>query len=348
MSQVPRRRVLTGMRTTGVLHLGHYDGALRKWLEYQENADSENFFLLADYQALTTHSDHPEILTTSVVDVALDWLAVGLDPTRNDVHFVQQSQIPERHELSMLLQMVAKWSDIKDIPTVRTELKNLKTEETVGFFAYPCDQAADVFMVQPVPSAKYDRVIVPVGDDQRSILERCNKIVNRFNTQYKVELFRPCIIVSGEKGTLKGIDGQEKMGKSLNNAINLTDSPEVVHKKIHERMFTDPNHLRVSDAGTTAGNMVFEYLRKFDPDQATVEQLAIDYETPGVRLGDVQLKNRLVNVLNEMLAPIQERRSKFSRSDVRDIVMSGTSRARELCVPVLDEVRRLMHVGFPA
>lgn len=350
-------RVLTGMRTTGVLHLGHYVGALKAWLDYQNNTemDYDNYFLLADFQALSTHADRPEVLTQAIRDVVLDWLSVGLDPTLPNVHFVQQSQIPERYELSMMFQMVARYKDIMDIPTLKVELRQLEDQRknpTVGFITYPVDQAADVFMVTPQPLGPYDKIYVPVGSDQNSILERGNVIARSFNSMYNCKIFTPCTIHEGVLGRLPGTGDPSKpeggkMGKSLGNTINLSDDPATVRGKVME-MYTDEEHKNIGDAGDTFTNPTFVYHRAFNDNKAEVADLTERYKTPGVRCGDVEVKEKLAVAINRFLDPIREKRARCESADIRGMVVEGTRRARELCIPVVEAARDAMHLKLPA
>lgn len=351
------RRILTGMRTTGVLHLGHYVGALERWIEYQNdpNFDNECYFLLADFQALSTHADRPEVMARSVREVVLDWMSVGLDPTRDNVKFVLQSQVTGRMELSLMLQMVARYKDIMDIPTLKHELQDLEDQHrnpTIGFIAYPVDQAADIAMVTPQPPGQWDRILVPVGSDQNPILERCNVIYRTFNAQYQRQVFLQCTAHEGRVGRLPGTGDPDtpeggKMAKGKSNTINLSDDPATVRGKVHG-MYTDRKHEHATDAGDTERNPVFVYLRTFHPDQTRVAQMDKDYRTAGVRLGDVQVKNELASAINQFLDPIRERRAEAERTaNVRDIVMTGTKEASDLCVQVVESAREAMHLRFP-
>jgi tryptophanyl-tRNA synthetase len=225
-----KKVVLTGMRTTGSLHLGHYVGALENWLQIQNTGEYECYFLLADVQALTTHSQNPEILRESVRNVVLDWLSVGLNPGLSHVHFVLQSQVPERYELSILLQMIANYNVLMDNPTLKTELTRQK-DATVGFMTYPVDQCADIYMVSPMPPAYGAQILVPIGEDQIPHLEYARDVARKFNARYGYTLV-PCSPLPAKIGRLVGTDGNEKMGKSTNNAIFLSDSKEVVAKKV--------------------------------------------------------------------------------------------------------------------
>lgn len=351
------RRVLTGMRTTGVLHLGHYVGALEGWRQYQDDTEFDNdcYFLLADFQALSTHADKPEFLRQSVRDVVLDWLSVGLDPTRSNVHFVLQSMVQGRMELSQMLQMVARYRDIMETPTLKQELKDLEDQRknpTIGFIAYPVDQAADIAMITPQPIGYWDKILVPVGSDQNPILERDNVIYRTFNATYGCNVFLPCTPHVGRVGRLPGTGDPNtaeggKMSKGKDNTINLSDDPTTIRGKVRE-MYTDRNHLRATDAGETERNPVFVYLRIFHPDQAKVSQMEKDYRTPGVRLGDVEVKNELAAAINSFLDPIREKRAEMERTaNIRDIVITGTEAASKLCMPVVEAARKAMHLNFP-
>jgi tryptophanyl-tRNA synthetase len=338
------KRVLTGMRTTGQLHLGHYVGALKQWLEVQNTGEYECFFLLADIQALTTHADQPELLTKSVRDVVLDWLAVGLDPSRPNVHFVLQSQVPERAELSIAFSMIAKYSEVMRNPTLKSEFEDLGKNATIGFIAYPVDQVADIYMVSPTPPEPNDRLLVPVGEDQVPHLEYARILARRFNKKYG-EVFVPCRNLVGEVGRLVGIDGQIKMSKSKGNTINLADDEKTVEKQVM-KMFTDPKRIHADTPGETENNPVFVYHRAFNPDEGEIADLTERYQKG--KVGDVEVKRRLAAVLNNFLDPIRERREKFKREDLREILLSGTKVARKACVPVMESVREKMHLVYPS
>jgi tryptophanyl-tRNA synthetase len=339
-----RKRVLTGMRTTGELHLGHYAGALEEWLRIQQEGDHECFFLLADIQALTTHAKDPAKLTQSVRDVVLDWLAVGLDPNLPNIHFVLQSQIPERHELSIEFMMIARYSEVLRNPTLKDEQANLakKEEVSMGFMAYPVDQVADIYMVSPTPPRAGDRLLVPVGEDQLPHLELARKIGRRFNQNYG-EVFVPCEPLVGRFGRLPGIDGK-KMSKSLGNAISLSDDAETVAAKV-KHMFTDPKRVRADMPGETEKNPVFIYLRAFDPNLAEVQELTERYQQG--KVGDVEVKRILAQRLNEFLTPIRERRAQHEQADIREILEEGTRVTREAAKPVIEAVREKMHLVYP-
>ncbi len=337
-----RKVVLTGMRTTGSLHLGHYVGALKSWKGIQDAGEYECYFLLADVQALTTHADNPALLTRSVVEVTKDWLAVGLDPTLPHVHFVLQSQVLERYELSALLMMIARYSEVMRNPTLKTELER-QPNASMGFMTYPVDQVADIFMVSPYPLHPDNEILIPVGDDQVPHVEYANDLGARFNRDYG-PVFPTCQALVGKVGRLVGTDGKAKMSKSLGNTIQLSDDAATVNQKV-KGMFTDPNHLRVADPGNPDDNPVFVYLRAFDPDQAGVEELAQQYRRGG--LGDVVLKNRLATVLNDFLEPVRQRRASLADAKIGDIIRDGSQVAREACTPVVEAVREYMALRIP-
>jgi len=343
------RRVLTGMRTTGKLHLGHYVGALERWKEIQDLKDYECFFLLADTQALTTHSENPELLIESVRDVVLDWLSVGLDPGLPHVHFVQQSQVTERYELSGLLMMIAKYAEVMRNPTLKSELEGQESA-TMGFMSYPVDQAADIYMVSPTPFQRNDELLVPVGEDQVPHLEYSKVLAQRFNKMYcsdrkKSKVFVPCTALVGRVGRLVGIDGQSKMSKSLNNAIYLADDATTVTAKVR-RMFTDPNRTRPYIPGNTDDtNPVFMYHRAFNPNKLEVDDLTSRYQQG--KVGDVEVKQLLAKAINAFLDPIREKRSKFENTDISEIVIAGTEVAKLACKPVIEAVRERMSLVYP-
>jgi tryptophanyl-tRNA synthetase len=343
------KRVLTGMRTTGLLHLGHYVGALKQWVEVQNSGEYDCYFLLADVQALTTHSDHPEILTKSIRDVVLDWLAVGLDPSLPNVHFVQQSQVMGRSDLSVLFSMLATEGEVKRNPTVKSEIADLKDKNkeasiSLGFLNYPVDQAADIYMISPVPYEHGDHILVPVGEDQVPHLEYASDLAKRFNNRYG-KLFTPCEPLVGDLGRLVGTDGQAKMGKSLGNTINLSDDAETVRRLV-KKMFTDPTRIRSDMPGETVNNPVFIYHRAFNPNVDEVAELTERYQHG--KVGDVEVKERLAAVLNDFLDPIRERRAQFEHEgNLREIVMAGTEAAQKACDIVMHEVREKMHIVYP-
>lgn len=341
-----RKRVLTGMRTTGKLHLGHYVGALQEWKRIQDEGSHEAFFLLANVIALTTHAEKPDILDTSVKDAVLDWLSVGLNPFLKNINFVLQSEIPERYELFALLMMVANHAEVMRNPTLKSELSKIDSA-SMGMMAYPVDEAADVLMVSPTPPRSGDELLVPAGEDQAPLLELARVLVRRFNSRYGATFVEPQGKV-GKIGRLVGPDGKEKMGKSLGNAIYLSDSADEIERKV-KKMYTDPNRLRASDPGETEKNPVFVYLRAFasDPkDVDQVKQLTEDYQRGGV--GDVFVKLTLARILNNFLDPIREERAKVEKTaDIKEILIEGNKKTRELSTPLVDSVRKKLHLGYP-
>ncbi len=341
-------RVLTGVRPTHEdgQHLGHYVGALRGWLNYQSQLNTECFFLVADIQALTTHADQPQMIRESVKGVVKDWLAVGLNPNLANVNFVLQSQVKDRAELSLLLSMIAPWGELARNPTIKEELDKMKSKgssETVGFMTYPVDQAADIYMISP-PNEQGNEILVPVGADQLPHLEFAREIARRFNRAYDVNLFRPCEGRTTDVGRLSGTDGQGKMSKSQGNAIMLSDSAEIVKAKIMG-MYTDPNRHRSTDPGTVENNPLFEYFDAFAPDHEEVDEYKRKYRLG--QIGDVYLKQRLADIINNMLDPIRERYIENQNAPVGDYLLAGTARASEICSEVVAYAREAMYLGFP-
>lgn len=338
------KRVLTGIRPTGPLHLGHKVGALDNWVDIQNEGAYDCYFLIADIQALTTHSHKPHLIESSVREVLLDWIAVGLDPENPHVHFVLQSGVVERYELSMLLQMTTPYSWIARNPTIKAEMDMLQDEMVVGFPSYPVDQAADILMVANVPKHPDDELLVPVGEDQLPHLELMRDISRRFNHMFDVDLLPECKGLVGEVGRLVGTDGKAKMSKSLGNTIYISDDADTVTTKVNA-MYTDPNKIRVTDRGNVEDHVPFMYLRVFHKDQEQVDELQRDYENG--RVGDVPVKKLLVKTLNEMLDPIRECRDKASKSGaLREILVEGTRHAQSLTRDVTNRVRDAMHLRY--
>jgi tryptophanyl-tRNA synthetase len=328
-------RVLTGMRTTGNLHLGHYVGALKMWLSAQDSG-ADCYFLLADVQALTTHVDKPELIRESVRQVVLDWLSVGLDPSRPNVHFVLQSGVKSRFEMSQYFMMLATLSEIERNPTVKDELRN-NSNPSMGFMTYPVDQTADIYMVSPTPGE--GRLLVPVGEDQVPHLEYSRVLARRFNHLYGVNLFVPCEPRVGEVGRLVGIDGNDKMSKSKGNTIDLCDTSEEVARKVM-KMYTDPNRLRATDPGRVEGNPLFIYLEAFLSDVDELSEYQRLYRIGGI--GDVVLKKRLAEGLNLLLEPMRQRRADMERADVYEMVYAGTQETNVIADRVLGEMKQAM------
>lgn len=341
--------ILTGDRPTGKLHIGHYVGSLRRRVELQNSGQYQKIFVFeADAQALTDNIDNPEKVRQNVIEVALDYLAVGLDPQKSTIFI--QSQIPELCELSFYYMDLVTVSRLQRNPTVKTEIqmRNFETSIPVGFFTYPISQAADI--------TAFKATTVPVGEDQEPMLEQAREIVRRFNHIYGETLVEPEILLPDNAACLRlpGTDGKAKMSKSLGNCIYLSDSADEVEKKVRS-MFTDPTHLRVSDPGKLEGNTVFTYLDAFCKpehfgrywtDYANLEEVKAHYTRGG--LGDMKVKKFLAAILQEELTPIRERRKEFEKDipAVYEMLKKGCEVARETAAQTLDEVRRAMKINY--
>ena len=342
--------ILTGDRPTGKLHIGHYVGSLRRRVELQNSGLYDKIFVFeADAQALTDNIENPEKVRQNVIEVALDYLAAGLDPTRTTLFI--QSQIPELCELSFYFMDLVSVSRLQRNPTVKTEIqmRGFGGESIpVGFFTYPISQAADIAM--------FKATTVPAGDDQEPMLEQCREIVRRFNNIYGETLVEPNILLPENAACLRlpGIDGKAKMSKSLGNCIYLSDSADEVNKKV-KTMYTDPLHLQVSDPGHLEGNTVFTYLdafatdeqvARFTTDYATLQEMKDHYTRGG--LGDVKCKKLLMAVLQEVLEPIRQRRAEYEKDipAVYEILRKGCEVAREAACETMDEVRRAMKINY--
>ncbi|HUA36400.1 MAG TPA: tryptophan--tRNA ligase [Candidatus Binataceae bacterium] len=329
-----QKTILTGDRPTGPLHLGHYVGSLQNRVKLQDEYDT--YILIADVQALTDNFEHPEKLEGNIMEVALDYLAVGLDP--NKVKIVVQSMVPELTELTIYFLNLVTTATLERNPTLKAEIqqKNFTKGLPVGFYTYPISQAADITI--------FKAHLVPVGEDQLPMIEQTREIVRRFNRLYDKVLIEPRAML-GEVARLPGTDGGAKMSKTLGNCIYLGDSPELVRKRVMS-MFTDPTRIHPTDPGHVEGNPVFTYHDVFNPDKAEVEELKDRY-TKGT-VGDVEVKERLFKALNEFLEPIRSRRAEFAvrRNDVRDIVLEGTRKGRALAQETMEEVRRAMKISY--
>jgi tryptophanyl-tRNA synthetase len=327
--------ILTGDRPTGPLHLGHYVGSLKNRVELQKTY--KEFLIIADAQALTDNFDRPELVRDNVLQVALDYLAVGLDPVANT--FFIQSQVPELTELTSYFMNLVTVSRVQRNPTIKEEIKQKDFEESVpvGFFCYPISQAADILA--------FGADAVPVGEDQRPMIEQTNEIVRKFNSIYGGACFKEVEAIVGKIGRLPGIDGKTKMSKSLGNAIFLGDSTDDIRKKVN-LMFTDPNHLRVEDPGTVEGNVVFMFLDFFDPNQTELEELKAHYRRGG--LGDGVLKKRLVEKLDALIAPMRTRRQAYAKDPghVRELLLAGTQSARDVAAQKLDDAKKAMKLVY--
>jgi len=323
--------ILTGDRPTGPLHIGHYVGSLVNRIQLQH--DYDQYLIIADSQALTDNYDQPQRIRDNILQVALDYLAIGLDPDKNTLFI--QSQIPELYELSMHFMNLVTVSRLMRNPTVKEEIKQKNMEESLpaGFFVYPVSQAADIL------AFKAD--LVPVGEDQNPMIEQTNEIARRFNHLYKTNALKEVKSLIGTTGRLLGTDGKAKMSKSAGNAILLSDSADTIKAKV-QKMYTDPNHLKVSDPGKVEGNVVFSFLDVFDNDKTALEELKAHYRRGG--LGDGTLKQRLTGILEDFIGPIRRRREEFARDpqEVLNICMKGSHKARARAAQTLQEVREAM------
>lgn len=330
--------ILTGDRPTGKLHLGHYVGSLKNRVELQNSGLYESFIMIADQQALTDNARNPEKIRNSLIEVALDYLAVGLDPKKSTL--LVQSQLPELHELTMHYLNLVTVARLHRNPTVKEEIKQKNFENSIpaGFFIYPVSQAADI--------TAFKATLVPVGDDQLPMIEQTREIVRSFNNIYGDILVEPnAMLPKAGCGRLPGLDGKAKMSKSLGNCIYLSDEPDEIRKKVMS-MFTDPNHIRVEDPGKVEGNMVFTYLDTFCKDKDTVEEMKEHYRRGG--LGDVKIKKYLNEVLQAELEPIRLRRNEFKNDiqGVYDILKDGSEAARNVAAKTLDEVRDAIGLNY--
>lgn len=327
--------VLTGDRPTGPLHLGHYVGSLLNRVELQNTY--KQFVMLADIQALTDNVDDPQKVRNNVCEVVLDYLAVGIDPKKTTVFL--QSMIPEIAELAILYLNFVTLSRLKRNPTVKTEIqqKGYGDAVTVGFLTYPVHQAADITI--------FKGNLVPVGEDQLPMIEQTNEIVRAFNRTYGVDVLVEAQPLIARVARLPGIDGKAKMGKSLGNAIFLSDSADVVSKKVMQ-MYTDPDHVHVEDPGKIEGNTVFTYLDVFGADTATIAQMKEQYQKGG--LGDVKVKRYLAEVLNTTLEPIRQRRAEYAQDPqaVMALIKTGTEHARDVAAQTMAEVRQALGLDY--
>ena len=341
--------ILTGDRPTGKLHIGHYVGSLRRRVELQNSGKFDKIFVFeADGQALTDNIDNPEKVRQNVIEVALDYLAVGLDPAKSTIFI--QSQIPELCELTFYFMDMVSVARLQRNPTVKAEILLRKFESSipVGFFTYPISQTADI--------AAFKATTVPVGEDQEPMLEQAREIVRRFNYIYGETLVEPEILLPENAACLRlpGTDGKAKMSKSLGNCIYLSDSADEVEKKV-KSMYTDPTHIKVTDPGKLEGNTVFTYLDAFSrpehferylTDYANLDELKAHYTRGG--LGDMKVKKFLAKVMQEELTPIRERRKEFEKDipGVYEMLRNGCEQAREAAAQTLSEVRRAMKINY--
>ncbi len=341
--------ILTGDRPTGRLHVGHYVGSLKRRVELQNSGKFEKIFIMiADAQALTDNADNPEKVRQNIIEVALDYLACGIDPAKSNI--LIQSQLPELCELSFYYMNLVTVSRLQRNPTVKAEIqmRNFEASIPVGFFTYPISQAADI--------TAFKATTVPVGEDQMPMLEQTKEIVHRFNYIYGETLVEPNILLPENKACLRlpGTDGKAKMSKSLGNCIYLSDPADEVRTKIMS-MFTDPTHLRVEDPGHVEDNPVFIYLdafcrdehfERYLPDYANLDELKAHYMRGG--LGDVKVKKFLNNVIQEELEPIRNRRKEWEKDipAVYEILKKGTAAAKEVAAETLADVKRSMKINY--
>ena len=341
--------ILTGDRPTGRLHVGHYVGSLRQRVQLQNfGAYDKVYIMIADAQALTDNAEHPEKVRKNIIEVALDYLACGLDPAKSTLFI--QSMVPQLTELTFYYMNLVTVSRLQRNPTVKNEIKmrNFEASIPTGFFCYPISQAADI--------TAFRATVVPVGEDQLPMLEQCKEIVHKFNSVYGETLVDPDIMLPQNDACLRlpGIDGKAKMSKSLGNCIYLSDEPEDIKKKVMS-MYTDPDHVRVEDPGKIEGNTVFTYLdafsteehfAKFLPDYANLDELKAHYKRGG--LGDVKVKKFLNNVLQDVLEPIRERRHYWEQRipEVYEILRAGSKEAEAAAAATLHDVREAMRINY--
>lgn len=341
--------ILTGDRPTGRLHVGHYVGSLRQRVQLQNSgAYDKVYIMIADAQALTDNAEHPEKVRKNIIEVALDYLACGLDPAKSTLFI--QSMVPQLTELTFYYMNLVTVSRLQRNPTVKNEIKmrNFEASIPTGFFCYPISQAADI--------TAFRATVVPVGEDQLPMLEQCKEIVHKFNSVYGETLVDPNIMLPQNDACLRlpGIDGKAKMSKSLGNCIYLSDEPEDIKKKVMS-MYTDPDHVRVEDPGKIEGNTVFTYLdafsteehfAKFLPDYANLDELKAHYKRGG--LGDVKVKKFLNNVLQDVLEPIRERRHYWEQRipEVYEILRAGSKEAEAAAAATLHDVREAMRINY--
>ena len=344
-----KKIILTGDRPTGNLHVGHYVGSLAERVKLQNSGKyDEIYIMIADAQALTDNAEHPERVRQNIMKVALDYLAVGIDPEKATIFI--QSMVPQLTELTFYYMNLVTVSRVQRNPTVKAEIqmRNFEASIPVGFFCYPISQAADI--------TAFNATAVPVGEDQEPMLEQCREIVHKFNTVYGETLTMPQIVLPSNNACMRlpGTDGKAKMSKSLGNCIYLADPEEVVREKIMS-MYTDPDHIRVQDPGKLEGNTVFTYLdafcqpehfAEFLPDYQNLDELKAHYQRGG--LGDVKVKKFLNNVMQSLLSPMRERRAQWEGRlpEVYEILKKGSEIAAETAQGTLDRVRHAMKIDY--
>ena len=333
----PKPVVLTGDRTTGPLHLGHYVGSLKTRLKLQDEA--EQYILLADLQSLTDNVDRHHQVSQNVIEVAMDYLAVGIDPVKSTIFI--QSQVPELAELFMLLLNFVTVARLERNPTIKEEIRLRRFERDIpaGFLVYPVSQAADI--------TAFKATIVPVGEDQLPMIEQTNELVRSFNASVKQDVLVECKALLSSVGRLPGLDGKAKMSKSMDNAIRLSAEPDEIRKAVN-RMYTDPSHLRVEDPGQVEGNVVFAFLDAFEPDTQRLAELKQRYRRGG--LADSTLKQLLNERLQALIEPIRLRRHRLAmdRGEVIAVLRRGTAQAREKAASTMAAVKRALGLAYVA
>ena len=337
MKETKRKRILTGDRPTGPLHLGHFVGSLQSRVKLQNSC--EQFIMLADTQALTDNADNPGKIRKAILQVAIDYLSIGIDPKRTTI--LIQSSIPELAELNLYFLNLVTLARLQRNPTIKNEMKQkgYGANVPVGFLTYPISQAADITI--------FKADLVPVGDDQMPILEQVNEIVRKFNRTYGKghKILKECNGFFSKTSRLPGIDGKGKASKSLNNAIYLSDSKKEVTRKVMN-MYTDPKHIRIQDPGRIKGNIVFAYLDAFDNNLEGLEKLKKLYKKGG--LGDVEVKKRLIKILELLLEPIRAKRKELEKNSekIMEILEQGTKKARKVAQETMEEVRKAMQINY--
>lgn len=342
--------ILTGDRPTGKLHVGHYVGSLRRRVELQNSGEFDKIYIMiADAQALTDNADNPDKVRENIIEVALDYMSAGLDPTKSTLFI--QSMIPELTELTFYYANLVTIARLERNPTIKSELqmRGFGNSIPVGFYTYPISQASDI--------TAFKATTVPAGEDQMPMVEQTQEIVQRFNYVYGETLVTPHILLPDNKACLRlpGVDGQAKMSKSLGNCIYLSDSAETVKELVMKKMYTDPLHINVSDPGHIEGNVAFtfldafckdEHFERYLPDYANLDELKEHYTKGG--LGDVKVKKLLINVLNEELDPIRARRHELEKDIpyIYEVLKKGSENAREVAAKTLDEVKAAMRINY--
>lgn len=334
-----KKVLITGDRPTGKLHIGHYVGSLKNRVQMQNSGEYDPYIMIADKQAFTDNARDPEKVHRSVLEVALDYLAVGIDPQKSTIFI--QTAVPELSELTEYFLNLVSIARLQRNPTVKTEIQQKGFGESIpaGFFIYPVSQAADI--------ALFKGEVVPVGDDQEPMIEQTRELVRTFNRYYGADLLVEPTGVFPPKGQgrIPGLDGNAKMSKSLNNAIYMSDDEDTLWAKV-KTMYTDPEHIRVTDPGHVEGNMVFTYLDIFDPDEDRVAELKAQYRAGG--LGDMKIKKYLFEVLNAQLMPMRERRARYAQDPaaVMQMLADGSAKARQKAQATMQELRSAMGINY--